>query len=149
MGYLPARRRPARADSSPVRILARAGIAGPIGRPRAVHGAIVTSGLFRMRFTFPAVAQVRMNARSPSTAILTGVFTGVPSRRSVVSRTVRCRAKDANDAADASRTSAMARLTLNTESGVHHYGPPSIRGERLSRYLIRRRSVRVMRDIQR
>jgi hypothetical protein len=34
---------------------------------------MVTSGLFRMRFAFPVVSQVRMNARVPSTAMLTGV----------------------------------------------------------------------------
>jgi hypothetical protein len=108
MGCLPARRRPARADSAPLRILAWAGIDGPVGRPRTVLGAMVTSGLFRMRFAFPAVSQVRMNARVPSTAMLTGVCTGVPSRRNVVSRTVPCRAKGANDAADGGRTSGVA-----------------------------------------
>lgn len=108
MGCFSARRRPARADSSPARILAQAGIDGPVGRPRAVHGAMVTARLFRIRFTFPAESQLRMNARSPSTTMLTGVLTGVPSRRKVVSRTVRCRAKGANDAADGSRSSAVA-----------------------------------------
>jgi hypothetical protein len=34
------------------------------------------------------VCQVRKNARSPSKAMLTGVATGVPSRRYVVSRMV-------------------------------------------------------------
>ncbi len=108
MGCLLARRRPARADSWPVRILALAVIGAPVGRPRLVQGAMVTSGLFRMRFTFPALSQLRMKARSPSTAMLTGVLTGVPSRRNVVNRTVPCRAKGANDAADAGTTSAVA-----------------------------------------
>jgi hypothetical protein len=82
-------------------------IAGPVGRPRAVHGAMVTSGVFRMRFTFPALSQLRMYARLPSTAMLTGVLTGVPSRRNVVNRTVPCRARGANEAEDAGTTSAV------------------------------------------
>ena len=69
--------------------------------------AIVTSGLFRMRFTFPAVAQVRMNARSPSTAILTGVFTGVRrAEASLAERSVAGQRRERRG--DASRTSAMA-----------------------------------------
>jgi len=41
-----------------------------------------------MRFNFQAVSKVRTKARSPSTTIFTGVPTGVPSRRYVVSKTV-------------------------------------------------------------
>ena len=37
-------------------------------------------GLLRIRFNFQAVSQVRTKARSPSTAMLTGVPTGVTSR---------------------------------------------------------------------
>jgi len=62
-------------DADPARI------DGPMGRPRSVEGAISTSGLRRMRFIFPALSKVRTKAWLPSTAMVTGVPTGVPSRR--------------------------------------------------------------------
>src|SRR5207253_1571164 len=54
---------------------------------RNVDGAISTFGLLRRRFTLPVLCGVRTKARPPSTAMLTAVPTGVPSRRYVVSRT--------------------------------------------------------------
>jgi len=51
------------------------------GWPRSVEGAISTSGLRWMRFIFPALSKVRTKAWLPSTAMVTGVPTRVPSRR--------------------------------------------------------------------
>jgi hypothetical protein len=65
-------------------------MAGPCGSPRNVEGATSTSGLRPMRLTIHAASKERVNARSPSTAMLTGVPTGVPSWRKLVSNTVRC-----------------------------------------------------------
>ncbi|MGH2397338.1 MAG: hypothetical protein ACRDFW_10190, partial [bacterium] len=62
----------------------------------------------RRRFDFQARSYVRMNARSPSTARLTAVPTGVPSRRYVVSRIVLCRTKGfSSSAADVMRSSQV------------------------------------------
>jgi hypothetical protein len=54
------------------------------------------SGLWRSLRALPALAKDRNTARSPSTAMLTAVLTGVPSRRYVVSATVRCVTKGAS-----------------------------------------------------
>lgn len=77
---MPAPERPRRA-SSPSSRLANAGTEGPVGRPRNGHGAISTRGSLRIRLTFQPVPGLRMNARSPTTAMLTGVPIGVASRR--------------------------------------------------------------------
>lgn len=58
-------------------------MAGPCGSPLNVDGA-TTSGFRAMRLTFHAASNDRMNAWSPSTAMVTGVPTGVPSRRKLV-----------------------------------------------------------------
>src|SRR5260370_36552456 len=47
-----------RTASSPVTISARASIHSPSTLPRMSHGAILTRGLFRARFTFPETPMV-------------------------------------------------------------------------------------------
>lgn len=66
---------------APSRRLARALMPGPVGVPRAVDGATSMTGLRPIRLVFPAFSKLRTTARSPSTAMLTGVPTGRPSRR--------------------------------------------------------------------
>ena len=53
----------------------------PVTLPLIVHGASSTLALCLMRFVFQARSQLRTKARSPSTAMLTGVLTARPSRR--------------------------------------------------------------------
>lgn len=67
--------------SAPSRRLARALMPGPVGVPRAVDGATSMTGLRPIRLVFPAFSKLRTTARSPSTAMLTGVPTGRPPRR--------------------------------------------------------------------
>src|SRR5216683_1058908 len=75
-----------RAASSPVTISARASTHSPSTLPRMSHGAILTRGLFRTRFTFPetpmvytySFASLESRFTAGSAANHTGVFTPSP-----------------------------------------------------------------------
>src|SRR5713101_8354251 len=75
-----------RAASSPVTISARASTHSPSTLPRMSHGAILTRGLLRMRFTFPdtpmvytySFASFESRLADGSAANHTGVFTPSP-----------------------------------------------------------------------
>src|SRR6266850_6326869 len=75
-----------RTASSPVTISARASTQSPSSFPPAVHGAIRTRGLLRIRFTFPETPIVYTYSFAPSESGLadgsaanhTGVFTPSP-----------------------------------------------------------------------
>src|SRR6202521_2668926 len=75
-----------RAASSPVTISARASTHSPSTLPRMSHGAILTRGLLRMRFTFPDTpivytynfASFESSLADGSAASHTGVFTPSP-----------------------------------------------------------------------
>jgi hypothetical protein len=60
---------------------ARPDTASPRGAPLNVDGAARTRGSRRSRFTFAAEWKVKKTSRSPTAAIITGVETGVESRR--------------------------------------------------------------------
>lgn len=55
----------------------------PLTVPRALHGAIRTRGLLRIRFIFPVVESVRTNICPFSSTNQTGVRTGLPIFRYV------------------------------------------------------------------
>src|ERR1700674_5747124 len=75
-----------RAASSPVTMSARASTQSPSSLPLAVHGAIRTRGLLRIRFTFPetpivytySFASLESSGTDGSAANYTGVFTPSP-----------------------------------------------------------------------
>ena len=75
-----------RSASAPVTISARVSTQSPSSFPLAVHGAIRTRGLFRMRFTFPetpivytkSFASLESSGTDGSAANHTGVFTPSP-----------------------------------------------------------------------
>ena len=71
-GYLRAKARLAMADSASSRTLAGMRTARPVARPPNVAGAIVTTGLLRMALHFPSGIPGAINARAPSTTMLTG-----------------------------------------------------------------------------
>src|ERR1700716_3729800 len=64
--------------------LARPRAAGPVGLPRAVHGATPTAPSLRRRLTLPAPPPVHISSSSSSSTTHTGVGTDVPSLRNVV-----------------------------------------------------------------
>ena len=76
-----------RSMPSSARSRARASTATPRGFPVNEHGAIVTRPSRRMRFTLPVLRSVQTSSSPPTSAAHTGVGTGVPSVRKVVSST--------------------------------------------------------------
>jgi len=78
--------RRAAGHSSGGRIVAFAANSGPVTLPRMVEGAMRTSGLFRVRFTLPDVGFVNTYNLPSCSANHTGVLTGTPFLRNVVSK---------------------------------------------------------------
>src|SRR5436309_2532264 len=76
------------ARSGPSRA-AVAGAPGALGLPRIEHGATVTRWVRRIRRTLPVSGPVHTRRWMPSTTNQTGVATGVPSARNVVSSRYR------------------------------------------------------------
>src|SRR6267378_3175674 len=93
-----------RAASSPVRIATRASTHSPSTLPRMSHGAILTRGLLRMRFTFPetpivytySFASLESRLADGSAANHTGVFTPSPLFLNVSRFKYLCPANAAN-----------------------------------------------------
>src|SRR5438128_2637956 len=83
--------RAAAAASPGATMRARPRAGGPVRLPCERHGAIMTVGSRRIRFTFPALAWVTTTMPNFVQPNHSGVATGTPERRKVVRETKRFR----------------------------------------------------------